>query len=281
MPVPPRTTLAALSLVAAVLAGGAAADPQRGWRPAADPFGNTESRRVVHYTSPGLLHGDKVALTLGTSGEFPLQVYDRLDGWQARARRAGWPVHAEVPGFQAIPDEMQTALMNCHGFANPQPYGRVVEECYSSRLLADGFVTVSALVDVTDLAYGDDPAVEVRGVGLGHATDKNFVPLVRMQRGSLCATDGDSAICAACFRGFEALAAGDAGADCASGDEDFTLMAVNASFPWLAFVEAVRSTRSPLGVYDISVQVGLRSGRFYNLTYSSDDLLDAIFAPRP
>src|SRR5690606_31079807 len=71
--------LAAFALAAFALAAvPVQADESRGWRSGSDPFGQSDSHRMAHYTSNGLYPGDKVSIVFGSSGANPIALYNLL-----------------------------------------------------------------------------------------------------------------------------------------------------------------------------------------------------------
>lgn len=273
-------TLLSALLAFSSLAQNAVADPTRGWRPASDPFGNSETRRVVRYVSPGLMAADLVSLSFDISGHFPLSFYN-LMGDQV----------GEATDFRRLieeyPEDAEAMIEECNEYiavAQAQ-LGPFVDEqdfmfCLLERAYSDATLEFSFLTDVTHLLYSDDPVLRVRGVGVSESATENYAPLIQLAAGEQCSGTEEASICAACFRDFAALAAGDPGAICGDLDQEHGVMAANVRIPYFALVSMMAVNQADFGPWVLTLQLERQSGSLFRITYASDDLLSALFGPR-
>lgn len=251
----------------------ALAEDSRGWRTGSGAPYPSDSFRVAHYVSDGLLAGDKVSLVFGSSGTNPIALYNILgdpDGM----------VDAFLQVDQDFPDLIPSLQEDC--FLRPSVGNDedALAFCVLEDLMADAYAELSVLVDFSDLIQGDDPVHRVGAAGATDRVTNTFIPFVEVQQGATCSNDLAATICAVCFADFQSLAFGEGGESCGASIETPGLAAVQMTMPWFDFISLPIGSATDFGQLKLTVRLVRQSGKTFDISYESGDLMAALFGPR-
>lgn len=101
------------------------------------------------------------------------------------------------------------------------PVDCVVNKAYRDVELAafmpEIIFTISAMVDHSDTADGDDPMARLLSMGYGDVDNSTYVPLVELETDARCSRNGGALLCAACQGSFTAMAQGEPFDKCSDG----------------------------------------------------------------
>lgn len=153
----------------------AQADPTRGWRAGADAFGNSDTQRIAHYSSPGLLPSDKATISFGISGHFPISLFNLMSNFDV-----------VQDGFNRLgadyPEELQSFREDCMVNTGSFMMGNEKALCIMEQVYADATLELTFVVDVSDMHYSGDPVTNAQSIGVKHAETGAYVPSCKVRR---------------------------------------------------------------------------------------------------
>ena len=251
----------------------AQADPVRGWKAAEGRYYGSGASVGARYISPGLLPGDMATATFDFNGDIPLSVFDDR-GDPERALNA----------FKADPENAElvmdiTDLCNADLPKAATRYER--DDCFSRYAHGGGAFQFQWILDLGNAANGEDGLTELLGVGFRSNKSGKYLSMRDASPDGFCNGDEEYSLCAACFSDFNSMAAGEEPLTCQVHDYQVSIYVITYRVGFDEFTRGSDLAKQMAGRdLDLSLKFNTENGQDHYLSYSMDNLTEALFANR-
>ncbi|MCB5412409.1 hypothetical protein [Pseudogemmobacter faecipullorum] len=284
--------MAALVSMAALTA---AAQTDKRWLPGYQgPAGKGLKTALASYRGTGLLPGDfLVAQVTWPDSLSPRFIFGDSPQEQIKALHDHFavtiPAQADIEtpfGSQTIGRDWAARLSalssGCVAPATQDPVDCVVDKAYRDAELAafmpEIIFTISAMVDHSDTADGDDPMARLLSMGYQDVDNSTYVPLVELETDARCSRNNGALLCAACQGSFMAMAQGEPFDKCSDGIPGSVqyVIEMRTSFETFFFGHAARRMIDFEGDAGLAFMFERSSGGTFSIQYVFDGLYEAL-----
>lgn len=273
----------------------AAAQTDKQWLPGYQgPAGKGLRVAVAVYRGTGLLPSDfLVAQVTWPETLSPGFIFDDDPQEQIKALHDHFAVavpaqaNIETPfGPQTIgrnwAERLNTLGDACTAPSVQDPVGCMVAKAYRDVDLAafmpDIIFTVSAMVDHSETADGDDPMARLLSMGYGDVDNSTYDPLVELETDARCSRNGGALLCAACQGSFTAMAQGEPFDKCSDGIPGSAqyVIEMRTTFETFFFGPAARSMIDFQSDPRLAFMFQRSSGKTYSIQYVFHGMYEAL-----